>query len=72
MSQLIPLPLTVSCFSKIHIDFTFLVLAHLDNPGKTGVKRVCVCVIILFTVDFTVYVKSQQTYKMYSQTCSSG
>ena len=29
MAQLMPLPLTVSCFSKIQIGFTFLVLAHL-------------------------------------------
>ena len=27
-AQLMPLPLTVSCFSKIQIGFTFLVLAH--------------------------------------------
>jgi len=27
-AQLMPLPLTVSCFSKIQISFTFLVLAH--------------------------------------------
>jgi len=32
MAQLMPLPLTVSCFSKIHIGFTFLVPAHL-SPG---------------------------------------
>jgi len=44
MAQLIPPPLTVSCFSKIQIGFTFLVLAHLDNPGKRAIKRVCVCV----------------------------
>ena len=44
MAQLMPLPLTVSCFSKIQIDFTFLVPAHLVSPGKTAVKRVCVCV----------------------------
>jgi len=44
MAQLMPLPLTVSCFSKIQIDFTFLVPAHLGSPGKTAVKRVCVCV----------------------------
>jgi len=42
MAQLMPLPLTVSCFSKIQIGFTFLVLAHLDSPGKRAVKRVCV------------------------------
>jgi len=34
MAQLMPLPLTVSCFSKIQIDFTFLVQAHLGSPGK--------------------------------------
>ena len=31
MAQLMPLPLTVSCFSKIHIGFTFLVPAY---PGS--------------------------------------
>ena len=36
-----PLPLTVSCFSKIHIGFTFLVPAHLGSPGKRAIKRVC-------------------------------
>ena len=44
MAQLMPLPLTVSCFSKIQIDFTFLVTAHLGSPGLRAVKRVCVCV----------------------------
>jgi len=42
MAQLMPLPLTVSCFSKIQIGFTFLVLAHPGNPGKRAVKWVCV------------------------------
>ena len=28
------LPLTVSCFSKIQIGFTFLVPAHLGSPEK--------------------------------------
>ena len=44
MAQLMLLPLTVSCFSKIQIGFTFLVPAHLGSPGKRAVKRVCVCV----------------------------
>ena len=39
MAQLMPLPLTVSCFSKIQIGFTFLVPAHLGSPGKRAVKR---------------------------------
>ena len=44
MAQRIPLPLTVSCFSKIQIDVTFLVLAHPGSPGQRAVKWVCVCV----------------------------
>jgi len=42
MAQLMPLTLTVSCFSKIQIGFTFLVPARLGSPGKRAVKRVCV------------------------------
>ena len=38
MAQLMPLPLTVSCFSKIQIGFTFLVPAHQGSPGR-AVKR---------------------------------
>ena len=41
-AQLMPLPLTVSCFSKIQIGFTFLVPAHLGRPGQRAVERVCV------------------------------
>jgi len=47
-AQLIPLPLTVSCFSKIQIGFTSLVLAHPVSPGKRAVKWVCVCVAATF------------------------
>jgi len=46
MAQLMPLPLTVSCFSKIQIGFTFLVPAHPGSPGKRAVKQVCVCVCV--------------------------
>ena len=48
MAQPMPLPLTVSCFTKIQIDVTFLVPAHLGSPGKRAVKRVCVCVCELY------------------------
>ena len=44
-AQLMPLPLTVSCFSKIQIGFTVLVPAHPGSPGKGAVKRVCACVV---------------------------
>ena len=43
MAHLMPLPLTVSCFRKIQIGFTFLVPAHLGSPGQRAVKPVCVC-----------------------------
>jgi len=46
MAQLVPLPLTVSCLSKIQIGFTFLVPAHPGSPGQRAVKRVCVCVCV--------------------------
>ena len=42
MAQPMPLPLTVSCFSKIQIGFTFLVPAHPGSPGKRAVKWACV------------------------------
>ena len=44
--QLMPLPLTVSCSSKIQTGFTFLVPAHLGSPGQRAVKRVGVCVFL--------------------------
>jgi len=46
MAQLMPLPLTISCSSKIQIGFTFLVPAYLGSPGKMAVKTsVCVCAV---------------------------
>jgi len=38
MAQLMPLPLTLSCSSKIQIGFTFLVPAYPGCPGKEAVK----------------------------------
>ena len=46
MSQLMPLPLTVSCFSKIQIGSIFLVPADPGSPGQRAVKWVCVCVCV--------------------------
>jgi len=48
MAQLMPLPLTVSCVSKIQIGFTFLVPADLGSPGKSAIKRVCVHLYVWF------------------------
>jgi len=47
IAQLLPLPLTVSCFSKIQIGFTFLVQADPDSVGQRALKWMCVCVLLL-------------------------
>jgi len=46
MSQLMPPPLTVSCFSKIQIGFTFLVPAYLGSTGKRAIKWMYVCMYV--------------------------
>ena len=48
MAQLMPLPLTVSCFSKIQIGFTFLVPAHPGGTGRRTTKHVYMCTYILW------------------------
>ena len=58
MAQLMPLPFTVSCFSKIQIGLTFLVLAHLGSPGQRTVKRVCVRVCARVRVCVRVCVRA--------------
>ena len=71
VAQLMPLPLTVSCFSKIQIGFTFLVPAYLDIPGKWAVKRVCVYVSrTIFINKDTVHdaYHIMTTFKMYQTT----
>jgi len=59
MSQLMPLPLTLSSFSKIQIGFAFPVPADLGSPGKRAIKRVCVCVhcrnVVLSQITLTTY-----------------
>ena len=46
MAQLMPLPLTVSWFSKIQVVLTFMVPADLDSPGKGPLNGCCVCVCV--------------------------
>jgi len=60
MAQLMPLPLTVSCFTKIQIGFTFLVPAHPGSPGQRTIKWVCVCVCVC-----TVYICIKCTYNVH-------
>jgi len=56
MAQLMPPPLTVCCFSKIQIGFTFLVPAHPGSPGKSAVKLVCVCVCVYVCVSMLAWI----------------
>jgi len=46
-AQLMPLPLTVSCLSKIQIGFTFLVPAHLGSPGQRPARRLLLLLLLL-------------------------
>ena len=46
MAQLMPLPLTVCCSSKIQVGFTFLIQADPGSPRLRAVKRACVCVCV--------------------------
>ena len=47
MAQLMPLPLTVSCSSKIQIGFTFLVPAYPGCPRKEAVKWLLLLLLLL-------------------------
>ena len=60
-AQLMPLPLTVSCSSKIQIGFTFLVPAYPGSPGKRAVKHVCVCIISAATAIHNLLAVLQDT-----------
>jgi len=55
MAQVMPLPLTVSCSSKIQIGFTFLVLAYPGCPGKEAVKWLLLLLLDQTYVHLYVY-----------------
>jgi len=63
VAQLMPLPLTVSCFSKIQIGYTFLVPAHPGSPKK-GLLNGCVCVCARCCLSVVVC-------NFYSECCAS-
>jgi len=50
IAQLMPLPLTVSCSSKIQIGFTFLVPAYPGYPGKEAVKWLLLLLLLLLII----------------------
>ena len=55
VAQLVILPLTVSCFSKMQIGFTFLVPAHLGSPGQRVVKRVLLLLLLFYFFYLVAY-----------------
>jgi len=48
MSQLMTLPPTVCCFSKIQIGYTFLAMARLGSPGQRAIELVLLLFVFLF------------------------
>ena len=69
MVQMMPLPHTDSCFSKIQIGFTFALLAYLCSPRQRPIKYVCGCVCyiqthvylcVCFARENTLYMLKQQ------------
>ena len=71
-AQLIRLPLTVSCFSKIQIGFSFLVPAHLGSPGRRAVRRLCACVRVCVCVCVAVTVYIVRIVFSIDHKCESG
>ena len=47
IAQLMPLPLTVSCFSKIEIGCTFLIPAHPGSPAQGPLNGFCFLSLIV-------------------------
>jgi len=65
MAHLMPLPLTLCCFSKIQIGFTCLVPAHPGSPRQGAVKRVCVCV---YCIEIAINAKPADVVLFYTVT----
>jgi len=67
VAQLMPLPLTVSCFYKIQIGSTFLVPAHRGSRGQRAVKWVCVLLLCSSLKMFFFISYSSQWLDWYTQ-----
>ena len=67
MAQLMPLPLTVCCFSKIQIGFTFLVPPHLGSPKQRAVKRVLFLLLYSNSDIVAQLLRLKRLYRVYLQ-----
>jgi len=77
MGQLMPLPHTVSCFSKILIGFTFLAPTHPQSSGTRAIKQAYICMYLIkintfsYKIDFTnLYCRHQLHVKVCSKVTS--
>jgi len=64
MAQLMQLPLTVSFFTKS-------TLVYPGSPGQRAVKRLCVCVCVLVTLEINTYYFSLYFLAQFSANMSS-
>jgi len=64
VAQLMPLPLNVTCFSRIQIGFIFLVPAYLASPGKRAVKGVCVRACVCYWCQCCVSVAERSRLRL--------
>jgi len=58
MAQLMSPLLTVSCFSKIHTGFNFLVPTHPGSPGKKAIKCVSLSYLLIYSQSLTINIKN--------------
>ena len=72
MAQLVPLPLTVTCFSKIQIGFTFLVPAHLGSLGQRAPLNVCVCVCVCVYLLILRSLRARRRQSMVGESTAGG
>ena len=71
MAQLMPLPLTVFCFSKIQVGLTFLVPAHLGSPRKEPLNGwVCVCVCACACAGVLVRARARARARACARACT--
>jgi len=71
-AQLMPLPLTVSCFSKIHIGFTFLASAQPASLRKRAVKWVRACVRACMCACVCVHAHARANLQLVAKFCYLG
>jgi len=65
----VQLPLTVSCFNKIQIGFTFLVLAYPSSRRKRAIEQTCVLICFCLLVQLYFFLHSLVTIHLLSVMC---